>query len=96
MIFLKQDDWNIVNQIFIAMSASTQRILVCKKSIIAPVNYKDVLKIDGTLARLSNANFGICATPGRSAGGLPVGGLGGFELGPAARAAWAARRRAAL
>jgi hypothetical protein len=55
--FLTQDDWNIVNHIFIAMSTSAQRMLDCKRSITAPVNYKDSLKIDGTLARLSNANL---------------------------------------
>jgi hypothetical protein len=43
--------------IFIVMSTSTQRILDRKRSITAPINYKDILKIDGTLARLSNANL---------------------------------------
>ncbi len=54
--FQFQDDWNIVNHVFIVMSTSAQRILDCKRSITAPVNNKDFLKIDGTLARLSNAN----------------------------------------
>jgi hypothetical protein len=76
------EQWNIVNPIFIAMSASTQRILDCKRSITLPVNYKDVLKIDCTLARLSNANL---RRPQR-------GQLGRRGHPRAARAAWAARR----
>jgi hypothetical protein len=47
------------------MSTSTQRIFDCKKSIA--VNYKDVLKIDGTLARLSNAKFAPAARAARAA-----------------------------
>jgi hypothetical protein len=63
------------------MSASTQRILDCKRAITSPVNYKDVLKIDCTLARLSNANL---RRPQRG----QLGGAGARE----ARVAWAARR----
>ncbi len=81
LIFLTQDDWSIVNPIFIAMSASTQRILDCKRSITSPVNYKDVPKIDCTLARLSNANLRR----------QQRGQLGRRGRPPAARAAWAAR-----
>jgi hypothetical protein len=78
LIFLTQDDWNIVYPIFIAMSTSThwQRILDGKRFIAAPVNYKDVLKIDGTLARLSNAKLAPAERAARAVR-APAGGAGG-------------------
>ena len=57
------------------MSTSTQRILDCKRSITAPVNNKDVLKIDGTLINSSTTFKREFAPPARCAGG--AGGVGG-------------------
>jgi hypothetical protein len=54
LIFRRQDDWNIY-PIFAAMSTSLQRILDRKNAIAAPVDYKYILKMESTLARLSNA-----------------------------------------
>jgi len=61
------------------MSTSTQRILDCKRSITAPVNNKDVLKIDGTLINSSTTFKREFAPPAARAA-------------RAARAAWAAQR----
>ncbi len=64
------------------MSTSTQRtgILDCKRSTMAPVNNKDVLKIDGTLINSSTTfkrEFAPPAARAARAARAPAGGAGG-------------------